>query len=234
MEQVSNPLFPVCNRFIAAKIFQVTFTLHLNPVTWFSLYKYNWVTSMRFNDFGFLSPPKQLHCHSLSWFILTKCAGLVKLLEVSVELLMVWPYHFVMGCLSLHSTHTPGLSDTESCQHWLKPLTADTPSRLSHEDNTLHPNITVVMDGILTQGCQKRQLPAPTFVPWPVLCRIALMSFLCLVCTPLCAAVMGHACTPMTCIFKYIRYIFNYIKYILRHFSKSEGGQCSLGCVRNM
>lgn len=59
-----------------------------------------------FNDFGFLSAPKQLHCHSLSWFILTKCEGLVKLLRVSVELLMVWPYHFVMGAASLSISHT--------------------------------------------------------------------------------------------------------------------------------
>lgn len=61
---------------------------------------------MDFMTLGFLPLPRQLHCHSLSWFILTKCAGLVKLLRVSVDLLMVWPYHFVVGAASLSISHT--------------------------------------------------------------------------------------------------------------------------------
>lgn len=146
-----------------------------------------------FSDFAFLPPPEQLHCRSLSWFILTKYAGLGKLPRVTVELLMIWPCH-VESCFSLHLTHTPWLWHGElvalTKQHC---LTAGTPSRLSHEDNTLHPNISVIIRNlfwllwvyrILTQICQERQLPAPTFVPCPVLCRIAFMSSLCPVCTP--------------------------------------------------
>lgn len=145
-----------------------------------------------FSDFAFLPPPEQLHCCSLSWFILTKYAGLGKLSRVTVELLMIWPCH-VESCFSLLLTHTPWLWHGElvalTKQHC---LTAGTPSRLSHEDNTLHPNISVIIPNsfwllwfyrILTQICQERQLPAPTFVPCPVLCRIAFMSLLCPVCT---------------------------------------------------